>query len=143
MFSPGTHVRFRTALGECLGTVEKIHSQAFGGDFVYSVRPDDHSFPVILVRGRSLQLVADEADVPLVLVVTVDLARGLLATFHMLFKSVDRVLYNGCLGTVLNYGGRGMYAVRMDGIVPIYFVPLECLVPDPDPADVPIVVMAS
>jgi hypothetical protein len=59
-----------------------------------------------------------------------------------MFKPGDRVLYNGRHGTVLNDGGDGRYAVRMDGLAPAYLVPIECLVLDPESADVPFVVFA-
>jgi hypothetical protein len=60
-FPPGTRVRFRTHLGDMLGTVEHVQEHD-----VHSVRPDDGSYPTLL--GRSLLHVTDEADVPFVVI---------------------------------------------------------------------------
>jgi hypothetical protein len=56
-----------------------------------------------------------------------------------MFKPGDRVLFNGCLGTVIADRGDDMYAVRMDGVLPVYLLPGDCLLPD-DAADVPLIV---
>jgi hypothetical protein len=56
-FPPGSPVRFQTARGERLGTVERVHAHD-----VHSVRPDD-AVPTLLLAGWKLQI-AEEADVP-------------------------------------------------------------------------------
>jgi hypothetical protein len=63
MFPPGTRVRFRTALGDLFGTVESVQEND-----VHLVRTDDGVYPTLLLLGRSLFLVTDEADVPFVVI---------------------------------------------------------------------------
>jgi hypothetical protein len=60
-FPPGSRVRFQTAFGEKLGTVERVHEHD-----VHSVRPDD-AIPILLLPGWKLQP-AEEPDVPFVVV---------------------------------------------------------------------------
>jgi hypothetical protein len=61
MFPPGSRVRFRTCLGEMLGTVERVHEYD-----VHSVRPDD-AIPSLLLPGWKLQGV-EESDEPFVVI---------------------------------------------------------------------------
>jgi hypothetical protein len=58
---PGTRVR--TVLSDMFGTVERVH-----GHDVHSVRTDDGVYPTLLLLGRSLFHVTDEADVPFVVI---------------------------------------------------------------------------
>jgi hypothetical protein len=70
------------------------------------------------------------------------LARSLRAGSNM-FNPGDRVYVNGRLGTAVSYDGTfNMFAVHMDGIVPVYLLPGAGLTLDDGHAEAPFVVPA-